>query len=87
MKKKLDIYDQLYELLVIKNIKKAKQAEAWCSALRDIKESVDNIYLKIIPEILEHQDSDTDTLIDRVWDIREDFRHIQYHIDDGNLRT
>ena len=52
-------------------------------ALNDIIDSINKIYNEVIPKIL--IEKDFDTIQDLYWDIREEFRHVDYHIHDANL--
>jgi hypothetical protein len=58
--------------------------EAIVHALVDIKESFEKIYLDIIPKLSVEGISE-DQVQDLLWDIREEFRHIDYHIKDTDL--
>ena len=78
-------YDKLYEILIQKKVMEDAAAESWCHALHDIKESIDKVYDDLIPQLLSKTESDKEPFLNLVWDIREEFRHIQYHIDDGHL--
>ncbi len=89
MTKKVEIKEQDYEdilkLLTKQKIMNKLEAEAWCYALREIEQSINKIYIEILPKFQLYS-SDPEKIQDIVWDIREEFRHIQYHIDDGNLK-
>lgn len=80
-----DIYNILPEKIINKKIMKKDEAVAWTYALGDIYESISRIYLKIIPKMLSDQCEDIEQIKDAIWDVREEFRHIQYHINDGKL--
>ena len=54
-------------------------------ALTDIAASVEKVYGEMLPALLSDPTVATEALQDTLWDIREEFRHIQYHIDDGTL--
>lgn len=75
---------KLKEILALHKVLNPEEAEALVYGLMEIAESVNKIYSQIIPEILSTQNNDA--LKDKVWDLREEFRHIQYHIDDGRLK-
>lgn len=64
----------------------AEGAEAAVHALIDIEHSVDTLYEKLIPALLS-QETSADTLDtkDKIWDLREEFRHIDYHVHDSGL--
>ena len=53
-------------------------------ALTDIEESFKKNYKAIIPNIL-NQDIEIEEIQDLLWDVREEFRHIEYHIRDADL--
>ena len=59
--------------------------EAIVHALTDIAASVEKGYGELLPELLSDPSVATEALQDTLWDMREEFRHIQYHIDDGAL--
>ena len=90
MKEKESIQDinkaieNIYHLLLKKKIMSKKKAEAWCYDLSEINRSIEVIKNKFIPALLENQDQE-EKFQDLLWDIREEFRHLQYHIDDGKL--
>jgi hypothetical protein len=70
-------------LTKIKNINEEKN-EAIVHALVDIQESFEKIYLNIIPQLSAGEISE-DLAQDLLWDIREELRHIDYHIHDTDL--
>jgi hypothetical protein len=74
---------ELNEILVSHKILNPDEAEALVYGLSEIAESIDTVYLKIVPQILSEKNHDD--LQEKVWDLREEFRHIQYHINDGKL--
>ena len=74
---------KLNDILVLYKMLNKEEAEAMVYGLSEIAESIDKIYSKIIPEILSKENHDD--LRDKVWDLREEFRHVKYHIDDGKL--
>ncbi|MEW5744392.1 MAG: hypothetical protein AB1805_02975 [Nitrospirota bacterium] len=61
-----------------------KKTETIIHALVDIAVSMKKIYFEILPELKQRQLSDNE-LRDRIWDIREEMRHIEYHIKDASL--
>lgn len=67
----------------IKNINN-EQNEAIIHALVDIKKSFEKIYLSIIPQLSSDKISEEQAQ-DLLWDIREELRHIDYHIHDSDL--
>jgi hypothetical protein len=64
----------------------SEKRERFIYALLEIRESSSKLFNEIIPplESLE-ESSNLEQIKDAFWDIREEVRHIQYHIDDGNL--
>lgn len=59
--------------------------ESYIFALIEISDSISKIYSEIIPNIIEMKNIDEEKLDDLLVDIRTEFRHIKYHIDDGKL--
>ncbi|CCB86780.1 putative uncharacterized protein [Parachlamydia acanthamoebae UV-7] len=60
------------------------QAEAIIHALIDIEESFQTVYKEMIPKLLQNNLTNAE-FMDLLWDIRDQFQHIDYHIHDGNL--
>ncbi|MGS2764257.1 hypothetical protein [Sinomicrobium sp. M5D2P9] len=75
--------DELYPKLKNDKVFKEDSLNSFVHALADIKESVDKIYSKYVPKLL--NESCKEGIEEIIWDIREEFRHIEYHIDDANL--
>lgn len=76
---------ELNDLLKSRRVRPEAEAEAAVYALLDIAKSVDKVYSELIPTILSDPGAPMERLMDRIWDIREEFRHIAYHIQDGKL--
>ena len=76
--------DKLYDILKVHSFYKDNELDAYIHALADIKESVENIYNKYMKRIIKSPD-DKDKVQDCLWDIREEFRHIDYHLKDASL--
>lgn len=76
---------QLFELLRSRGVLPEAEAEAVAYALLDIAGSARRVYSDVIPTILDEPNASLEHLKDRIWDIREEFRHIAYHIRDGKL--
>jgi hypothetical protein len=75
---------ELLELLKCRQVLPEEQSEAVVHALVDIGEAVEKLYCDLIPKII--NDTDGGTLLqDHLWDVREEFRHIDYHLHDSNL--
>jgi len=76
--------DKIYEKLASVNYFSDKnELERFVHALTDIKESIDKIFNENVEEVCNAKDMDT--IKEKMWDIREDFRHISYHIEDAKL--
>lgn len=76
---------ELFETLKSRNILPEAEAEAAAYGLQEIAESMAKVYCDLIPRILNNPNATTDVIRDLYWDIREEFRHIDYHIRDGKL--
>lgn len=74
------------EKLVCQNLSKIDNIDtgAILHALVDIKESMDAIYSNILPK-LSVEGISQDEVQDLLWDIREEFRHVEYHIHDSKI--
>lgn len=81
---KMGFYNNLYQVLLDKGIMSKNQCGAWVYALHDIDESIGEVYTKIVPKLLDEKLT-KEQIQELMWDIREEFRHIQYHIDDAKL--
>ncbi len=69
------------------NLLSSEQRASTLYALSEIAESMEKIFLQMIPRLASMgAESDVDAVKDALWDIREEFRHVQYHIDDGQLK-
>ncbi len=78
--------DDLFKLIKARRLLEDEEAaEAVVHALIDISESVEKIYGELVPNILNASDSNADDLKDKLWDIREEFRHVEYHMKDAKL--
>jgi hypothetical protein len=63
-----------------------ERADAAVHALIDIIDTVEIIYGSVLPEILAEPGADTPvTLKERLWDLREELRHLDYHVHDSGL--
>lgn len=58
-------------------------AESIAFAILEIAESAEKIYDVLLPELLASQSPDS--IREKLWELREEFRHIEYHIQDGKL--
>ncbi len=61
-----------------------EKIEALMHALVDVKESFEKIYKVILPQLVKGKNT-REQIQDLVWDIREEFRHIEYHIRDSDV--
>jgi hypothetical protein len=69
------------------NLLSPEQRASMLYALSEIAESMEKISLQMIPRLASMEaESDVSAVKDALWDIREEFRHVQYHIDDGQLK-
>lgn len=83
---KADEFRKLINLLTRENLFDRKNAESIIHALVDIKQSVNHIYNKILPELVYANEAlEQEQLLEKLWEIREQFRHIDYHMRDANL--
>lgn len=60
--------------------REGENAEAWLHALADIKESTDKIFNNYLPLCIDTLSPEKSREL--LWTIREELRHIQYHIED-----
>ena len=60
----------------------SQQRDAIIHGLIDIHESFERIYINILPQLSKDPTS-KDVIQDLLWDLREEFRHIDYHIHDS----
>jgi hypothetical protein len=74
---------KLNRLLIESNVLSQDETEKLLYGLSEIADSFLQVYERIIPEILEQEEKKN--IKDKLWDLREEFRHIQYHLDDGNF--
>lgn len=77
--------ERLVKLLFERKQINEDQRDALYLALIDIAESVQKAYGEIIPAILALQEPDDDALWEAMFDLRSEFRHIDYHIHDASL--
>ncbi len=75
---------EFYKILEKMEIKEEKELESFVHSLLDIEESFKKIYNVHVKNILDNENND-EVIKDNLWDIREEFRHIDYHINDANL--
>lgn len=75
--------DELYPKLERDKIFDKEKLDSFVHSLADIRESTNKIYEKYIPQLLENKN--LEELENVIWDIREEFRHIEYHMNDAEL--
>lgn len=56
-----------------------EESEAWVHALVDIQESYLKIFEELLPQALMQNGPEKKEVL---WEIREEFRHIEYHLAD-----
>ena len=77
---------QLVRELVKNELLNHDAADAVALALNDVAESMDKVYGQFLPRLLESlSENNRDDAQDALWDIREEFRHIDYHVHDAKL--
>jgi len=62
-----------------------ERADAVVHALVDIEESTCKIYSDLVPQLLRSLPMSSDEFREKLWDVREEFRHIAYHLRDAEL--
>lgn len=77
-------HQEFFSIVKRTNIRKREELESYVHALLDIEESMEKIYDLYAKKIIEIK-GETESIQDVLWDIREEFRHIEYHINDGKL--
>lgn len=77
-------HGDIFRILEKVKIKEDEELESYVHSLLDIEEAIEKIYGLYIKKILESE-NDFEVIQDAIWDIREEFRHIEYHINDGKL--
>jgi hypothetical protein len=77
--------NELARVLSIRRIFSDDRAGTVAHGLLDIAKSIEKVYSDFVPKILNEPDAEDELLKERLWDIREEFRHIDYHIHDGDL--
>ena len=54
-------------------------------ALVDIAESMRKVYCALLPDLMASTSEPNDVFEDKMWDIRAEFRHIEYHMRDAKI--
>ncbi|MDD5363439.1 MAG: hypothetical protein PHN88_15050 [Ignavibacteria bacterium] len=78
-------YLELEEILKSKSAMPNENLESFMYALLHISSSISKIYFEIIPSILVDKNIKDEVLNELLVKLRNEFRHIQYHIEDGKL--
>ncbi len=76
-------HELFYTILKSIKIKSEEELDSYVHALIDIDESLVKIN-SLVDEIIKNE-KNTDLIREKLWDIREEFRHIEYHINDAKL--
>jgi len=80
-----DKYENIfYDILKKSPALKNEEADCITYALHDISESIEKIYQRIIPKFLEPNLTE-DKLKDLIFDIKSEFDHVLYHVEDAKL--
>jgi hypothetical protein len=77
-------HKEFYTILEGNKYKEKEELESYVHALLDIEESIEKIFNFHIKNIIENGNN-PEIIQDNIWDIREEFRHVYYHINDGKL--
>jgi hypothetical protein len=77
-------YEKLFKKILEKKFYSNNDSEALVYSLMEIEKSINIVYEKILPILLE-KNMTKEAFLEMLWDIREEFRHIDYHIKDGKL--
>ncbi len=62
-----------------------EEAGTLAHALLDVYESVQKVYGSLVPQLLDEHEASRESVRELLWDVREEFRHIDYHIHDAEL--
>ena len=77
--------NELGGLLVSLGVCSEEQAGTLAHALLDVYESVQKVYGSLVPQLLDEHEASRESVRELLWDVREEFRHIDYHIHDAEL--
>lgn len=82
---KLEVEDQikLGKFLINRLGLDGDKADTLSNSLTDISKSMYKIYGVLLPKL--YSIADRDELVELLWDIKEEFRHVDYHIKDAAL--
>ena len=74
---------ELKKILLEKTEINHDDADTLSHALIDVQESLEKIYNTILPKF--YEENDRVKIIELIWEIKDEFNHINYHIEDANL--
>ena len=80
----VQFYNKLYKFLIMNEIMPENKADTWVHALLDINESFDEVYKNLLPKFMSEQKK-KEEIKNLIREIHEQFRHIQYHLNDAQL--
>lgn len=88
--KEIEVFDESDVHLLLALLKKdallsLESADSVVHALVDIANSVNTVYGSILPKLLAASDASLEERRDILEDLREEFRHIEYHLHDAQL--
>ena|ERR1700674_5327590 len=75
----------LFNILRESKLLPEELAESTTHALIDISESIETIYMQIIPEIIKCNAKEKEKIDALLFDLKQEFSHILYHIEDAKL--
>ncbi|MBZ5567647.1 MAG: hypothetical protein LAN64_07320 [Acidobacteriia bacterium] len=75
--------ERFYRLVRDKNLLSDEVAQDVAYAMKEVHRSGALFYEQYLPSLLSNPDADPDTLRDRLWDIREEFRRLQAVIEEA----
>jgi glucose-6-phosphate-specific signal transduction histidine kinase len=77
--------NELGNLLVSLGISSEEESGTLVHALLDVYQSVQKVYSSLVPQLLDDHEASRESVRELLWDVREEFRHIDYHIHDAEL--
>lgn len=79
-----EIANKLFHIFKDKAQLDDERAGTLAHALLDIDSSINTVFSSLVPKLLDITTSEEE-IKETLWDIRDEFRHIEYHIDDARL--
>jgi hypothetical protein len=76
---------RLLNVLTSDDLMALEKAESVTHALVDIAESIAEVYEVLLPKLMSLEQSSKSARQEVLWEIREEFRHIEYHLNDAGL--